>query len=128
MIIDRASRKSLNDANDLPDVSAGVQMFFQNIKIDLVRKHNDDGYVKEKKTCILTQGVRQTFTPRQLEMKPEGQRTWKWSKLHMVPEPRLSLDDILKIRGIKYRVMTSDDHAEYGVISYDLKEDYENED
>lgn len=128
MTIDRANKRNVCDANDLPDVSEGVQMFFQNIKIEVVHKRNDAGYLKEKKSCILTQGVRQTFTPRQLEMKPEGERTWKWSKLHTLPEPKLKLDDIVLIRGIKYRVMVLDDQAEYGFVAYDLKEDYEDED
>lgn len=127
MKIDRANKRNVNDATDLPDVSQGVQMFFQNIKIDLVRKINENGYLKEHKHCILTQGVRQTFTPRQLAMKPEGQRTWKWSRLHMLPEPKLKLDDIANIRGTKYRVMSSVDQSEYGFMEYDLIEDYEHD-
>lgn len=128
MKIHNANQRNVNYANDLPDVSAGVEMFFQSIKMHKVRKHNEDGYLVERKNCILTQGVRQTFTPAQLAMKPEGQRTWRWSKLHILPEPKLNLDDIVEIRGIKYRVMTMDNHAEYGVISYDLVEDYKDED
>lgn len=126
--IDRANKRNTNDANDLPDMSAGVQMFFQNIKIEIVHKRNESGYLKEKTKCILTQGVRQTFTPAQLAMKPEGQRTWKWSKLHTLPEPKLNLDDIVKIRDVSYRVMTRADQSEYGFVEYDLLEGYENED
>jgi hypothetical protein len=128
MKIDRANKRNLTEANDLPDLSTSVQMFFQNIKIDVIRKENNSGYVKEKKLCILTQGVRQTFTPAQLAMKPEGERTWKWSKLHTLPEPKLKLDDIVQIRGIKYRVMVMADQSEYGFEEYDLQEDYINED
>lgn len=128
MKIDRANKWNVNYANDLPDVSEGVQMFFQTIKMHRVTKHNEDGYLVERKHCILTQGVRQTFTLAQLAMKPEGQRTWRWSKLHILPNPKLALDDIVEIRGIHYRVMTMDNHAEYGVISYDLIEDYKDED
>lgn len=125
MKIDRANKRGINHANDLPDVSVGVQMFFQNIKIDLIIKINENGYLKEIKKCILTQGVRQTMTPRQLMMKPEGQRTWKWSRLHMLPNQRLKLDDIVKISEVKYRVMSSVDQSEYGFIEYDIVEDYE---
>lgn len=128
MKIDRGNKRDVNDANDLPDLSMGVQMFFQSIKIEVIRKRNEGGYLKENKKCILTQGVRQTYTPKQLEMKPEGQRTWKWSKLHTLPECKLKLDDIVEIRGVKYRVMDMEDQGEYGFISYDLKEDYEDED
>lgn len=128
MKIDRANKRNIIDTNDLPDLSAAVQAFFQKIKLEVVRKRNDDGYLKEKKHCIITQGVRVTFTARQLEMKPEGERTWKWSKLYTLPYPKLKLDDIVEIRGIKYRVMLLTDQAEYGYVEYDLKEDYEDED
>lgn len=128
MIIDRANKRNITEANDLPDVSSGVQMFFQNIKIDIVRKRNEDGYLKEKKECLLAQGVVQIFTPAQLAMKPEGERTWKWRKLHMTSHPKLKLDDIVEIKGIKYRVMDMEDFSEYGVVSYDLQEDYRHED
>lgn len=127
MKIDRANKRNILEANDLPDLSIGVQMFFQNIKIDIVRKINVDGYLKEKKICILTQGVRQTMTPAQLSMKPEGQRTWRWSKLHTLPDPRLFLDDIANIRGIKYRVMSMENQSEYGFVAYDIVEDYTDE-
>lgn len=128
MKIDSANKRNVNDANNLPDLSGGVQMFFQNIKIDIVKKRNDLGYLKEYKKCILTQGVRQTMTPAKLAIKPEGERTWKWSTLHTLPEPKLELDDIIKIRDVKYRVMSMENQAEYGFVAYELLEDYEDED
>ena len=125
--IDRANKRCIENSNDLPDVSIAVMSFFQNIKIELIRKINDRGYLKEKEETVLTQGVRQTFTSRQLMMKPEGERTWKWSKLHLLAEPCLKLDDIVRIRGTKYRVMASVDQSEYGFMEYDLLEDYKDE-
>lgn len=67
------------------------------------------------------------MTPAQLAMKPEGERTWKWSRLHLLPDPKLELDWIVVIREVKYRVMAVENQAEYGYIAYDLLEDYENE-
>ena len=128
MKIHNANRQGVNEATDLPDVSAGVMTFFQNIKIEIVKKRNDSGYLKEKKYCILTQGVRQAFSPRQLAIKPEGERTWKWSKLHILPVHGLNLDDIILIRDVKYRIMAEVNQAEYGYKEYDLLEDYKDED
>jgi len=127
MKIDRANKRNVNDTTDLPDLSSGVMTFFQSIKIEIVKKRNDSGYLKEKKICILTQGVRQAFTQRQLAIKPEGERSWKWSKLHVLPEPRLNLDDIVLIRDVKYRIMAEMHQSEYGYREYDLLEDYEDE-
>lgn len=124
MKIDRANKKQILESSDLPDVSSGVTMFFQTIKIDLVKKTQVDGYTQEKTKCIVTQGVRQPFNSSQLQIKPEAERTWNWSKLYCLPDVNLELDDIAKIRGIKYRVMAQSDWAEYGYVEYDLCEDY----
>jgi len=119
----------VSESNDLPDMSQGVQMFFQNIVIELIYKQNDHGFLDETPTVIKTQGVRVTQTSRQLAMKPEGERKWKWSTLFMVPDPKRSLkeDDRLKIHGIKYRVMSDTSNLEYGVASFELIEDYDEE-
>lgn len=122
-----ANRGKICDANDLPDMSQGVQMFFQNIIIDLVYKQNDEGFLDETLNQIKTQGVRYSQTPRQLAMKPEGERKWKWSILYLLPDPKLKVDDKIKIHGIKYRVMTAMENQEYGVMSYELIEDYNEE-
>ena len=127
MRIDRATKRSIDESPDLLDMSDGVQMFFQSIKIDIIHKYNEDGYIRDKKKCIITQGVRVTMSPAQLMMRPEGERTWRWSKLFTLPEPRLKLDDIVQVRGVKYRVMSMENNSEYGVMSYDLLEDYQNE-
>lgn len=122
--IDRANKRKVIDLIDLPDVSNGVQMFFQPIKINVVCKTQIDGYTQETTRCITAQGVRQSFSADQLALKPEGERTWRFSKLYCTPDVALKLDDIIYIRGVKYRVMGSADWAEYGFSEFDLVEDY----
>lgn len=127
MRIVSANKMKVYDSNDLPDMSEGVQMFFQNIFIEILHKQNSEGFLQEFAKPVRTQGVRVTQTPQQLAMKPEGQRDWKWSNLFMLPEPKLRVDDIVKIQGTKYRVMQKSDNKEYGVCSYELLEDYNDE-
>lgn len=127
MSIDYAGKRGIHESGDLPDVSEGIQMFFQRIEIFLVRKQNDKGFLQEDLDPISTQGVRMSQTPQQLAMHPEGERDWKWSMLYMVPEPELKVDDIVKIHGVKYRVMQRSRNKEYGCVSYELLEDYDEE-
>lgn len=128
MKIDCANKRNISQSSDLPDMTAGVQMFFQPMKIGPVYKQNKHGYLEEFLNIFKTQGVIQTLNPQQLATKPEGERAWKWRKLHTLPEPKLNVDDIVKIGKTKYRVMDKEDNSQYGVVSYDLQEDYEDED
>lgn len=128
MKIDSAKKRNISESIDLPDLSTGVQMFFQPLIISKIYKQNNKGYLEEFLNTFRTQGVIQTLSVAQLAMKPEGQRTWQWRKLHTVSEPKLKLDDLIVIKKIRYRVMSMEDNNQYGVISYDLQEDYLDED
>jgi hypothetical protein len=127
MRIDSGKKRNISESIALPEVSDGVQYFFQPLVIGKVFKQNKKGYLEEFINTFRTQGVIQTLTPAQLAMKPEGQRTWQWRKLHLLSEPRLKLDDVIIIRKIRYRVMDMEDNSQYGVCSYDLQEDYSSE-
>lgn len=127
MRINCGNKRNISQSSDLPDVSPGIEMFFQPLIISKVYKQNNKGYLEEFLNTFRTQGVIQTLSPAQLAMKPEGQRTWQWRKLHTLSEPRLKLDDIIYIYKIRYRVMDMEDNSQYSVISYDLQEDYSDE-
>ena len=111
-------------SSGLPDVSAGVEHFFQPITVDLVVKTQTDGYTEEEKKRYKTQGTVQPFSAKELKILPEGQRGWKWTMLHCLPGLCLDLDDIVIIRGVRSRVMGSKDFSEYGYKEYHLAEGY----
>lgn len=127
--IDNACKRDIADANDLPDVSAAAATFFQPMKVQVLVKSQVGGYTQEipSPQFVETLGVRQPFSPEQLQQKPEGERSWIWSKLHVVPGLSLKTDDLIYIRGVKYRVMSRSDYAEYGYLEYDLVEDVREE-
>lgn len=122
-----ANKTTVYNAHDLPDMSEGVMSFFQNIIIELIYKQNNEGFLSETPDVIHTQGVRFSQSSRELAMKPEGERKWKWSTLYLLPEPPLKVDDKVRIFGIVYRVMSSTGNTEYNVCSYELIEDYDAE-
>ena len=98
------------------------------MKVLLIRKEQIDGYTDEsEKKCVITEGVRVPFSPAQLAIKPEGERTWRLSKLYCLPNLWVKLDDIIEIREVKYRVIAVTDYSEYGYLEYDLHEDYRHE-
>lgn len=123
-MIPRASKKRLSDLTDLPDVSSGVMLFFQPLKVFLVQKEQVAGYTEEQEICRNTHGVRQPFTAQQLQIKAEGERAWIWHKLHCLPDLILKVDDKVRIQKLSFRVMQRTDYREYGYLEYDLVQDY----
>lgn len=123
-MIPRGSKKRLSDLTDLPDVSGGAMLFFQPIKVFVIQKEQVKGYTQEKEICKQTYGVRQPFTPQQLNIKTEGERAWIWNKLHCLPDLILKNDDKVRIQGIPFRVVSKTDYREYGYLEYDLVQDY----
>lgn len=119
---------SLQEATPfLPNMANGVAMFLQVMKVFVVTKKQVMGYTEEETECVITKAVRVPLNPKQLEIKPEGQRAWSWSQLHTLTDLKIRVDDIVIIRDIRYRVMAINNYAEYGFYDYHLVEDYNNE-
>lgn|SRR5574343_364486 len=108
----------------LPDVSAALLNWFQPITFTKIVKTVVNYKAVETKTNFSFQGVRQPFTPQDLMMKPEGQRSWKWEMIHCYPDLVLIPDEIIYFGLTKYRVMQKLDYKEYGYVQYHITEDY----
>lgn len=108
----------------LPDVSLAMLNWFQKITFIRIVKTVVAHRVVETPTPVTFEGVMQPFSAKQIEMKPEGQRAWKWWKLHAQPSFIVDVDEVVTYKGQNYRVKAQNDYAEYGYLEYDLIEDY----
>lgn len=111
----------------LPNVSGALFGYFRKMIAVKLTKSTDNFDAKEvvADTEAEFMGVKQPFTYRQLLMKPEGQRGWKWFMIHSTPDFVLELDDEFTIDGLEYRVMRQGQYNEYGYVSYEVVEDYQ---
>ena len=108
----------------VPDVSGAMQDYFQNITMSQIVKSVVGFQAVETLTTWSFFGVIQPFTPRQLMLKPEGQRAWTWITLHAEPSVTLQVDDIMIWNGIQTRVMSRQDFTLYGYLLYELCQDW----
>lgn len=110
----------------LPNLSAAVGAWAQKLQFVVVGKRLVDGLVEETYTTKSSRGTRAPLNQQRLEMKPEGQRHWKWEIIHATPSLMLEVDDIIEFgsKRTRYRVMSRNDFAEYGFIEYEIVEDY----
>src|SRR4051812_45508633 len=105
-------------------MSATLQNWFQPMTFTRLVKTVVNYKVVETLTNYDFHGVIQAFSPQQVSMRPEGQRNWKWFKVHADPGLTLEPDEVITYQGVKYRVMSKLDYSLYGHVEYDLIQDF----
>lgn len=111
----------------LPQLSDVVAGWSRPITVKLLSQEMFDGDVVKTETLIDAMGVIQPFTAAQLLLKPEGERTWDWQALHVLPPFDAKLGDRVEIFGTRYRIMSRKDYMLYGYLKYELVEDFTND-
>jgi len=124
-MIFNASNAPLNTLHlNLPNLGLTIVGWFQDVVIGIITKTVVNGRCVETVLEITTKGVKQPFTAEQLAILPEGERSWKWYMLHCQASLALNTDDVITIRGTRYRVMSRLGYDEYGFLQYELVDDY----
>ncbi len=108
----------------LPNMQNTLTDWFQRMTFTVITKAviNFQDVETEVETTAL--GVRQPFSARQLMMKPEGQRSWRWETIHADQSLILTVDDVVVFDSIRYRVMQIMQWKEYGYVEYHICQDY----
>lgn len=121
---------SNSTAAGLPDVSGALSNYFQQMLFGIITKTTVNFQLVETMEDVYFMGVWQPFSPEQLMMKPEGQRSWSWFTAHTQTCLFLKTDDLINYApdcttGTKrFRVMARLDYSKYGYYEYHLVEDY----
>lgn len=108
----------------LPDLHGPILDYFQDLSFTEIVKEIVNFNLVETTVTTNFRGVRQPLTPQQLKMKPEGQRKWKWEMIHALPNLVLDIDDQIWFQGEPFRVSSKMDYAQYGFVTYDICQDY----
>jgi hypothetical protein len=106
----------------LPDVSGAMKNWFQTMTFTTIVKEIVNFEVVETKTDIIFEGVIQPFSKQDLQMKPEGQRAWKWYTLHTTTALELDPDEEIEYLGVTYRIKAKGIYRAYGYYEYELVE------
>lgn len=123
--IPNGSNKPLNfQQGTVPDVSGALKDYFQTITFSQVTKTVVGFQLDEAASPIVFQGIIQPFSPRQLMLRPEGQRAWTWFDLYADPVLTLQVDDVVIWLGKQTRVMARKDYALYNYVNYQLVQDW----
>lgn len=123
--INNAADRLLNvSAGAIPNVIGALYSYFQPMTFVPIQKTVSGFQLVESARPIELMGVIQPFTPRQLALKPEGERAWTWWKLNCEPSVILQVDSCIQYLGQQYRVASRKDFRIYGYIEFDLVQDW----
>jgi hypothetical protein len=92
--------------------------------VRLLKKIVNHENVNER-TEFTCQGMIQPFSKRDLLIKPEGQRAWKWWMLHISSSIETPPGAEFEIAGVTYKVMGELPYFRNGFYEYELVQGYE---
>lgn len=118
------TRGVYDTATPVPSMAQTIIGWFRPLTLTRVVKQVVDHEIKEVRTELRCLGMIQPFGPRELKIKPEGQRAWNWQMLHCTPEVALKDDEEFTVKGTRYRVMSQLAYQDYGYRQYELVQDY----
>jgi hypothetical protein len=106
----------------LPNLSGAVMAWVQPFSVDRITKTITNYQAVETKTTMTFKGIVAPLKQTDLELKPEGQRQWRWLEIHSTTDLNFALDDQLIWRTVTYRIMAAQNWADYGYYRYELAE------
>lgn len=98
------------------------------VPLTLIRITQDviEGELSTSETQISFMGVWQPLRNEQLELKPEGQRSWEWIWIHAKSSSlNLETGDKVIFQDRRYKIETKKDYGLNGFVEYELCRDYE---
>lgn len=112
-------------ASGMPQVDSAIDGWEISFIVKRIRQVRIDGEIKNRSTFDKISGCLQPLQPKQLMLKPEGQREWKWYQLHVKKQyASVPNGTIIKINNTEYKVMASKDYTLNGYIEYHLLQDF----
>ena len=122
-----AGKKNLTYTNTAPQANYTVQGWSQPMLmlINSVRIKEGDAITVSRE--FKTQGFLTPEKGQKLELKWEGERSWRHHHLYCITDPQLNTNDQVIIQNIPYRVLHKWNWGQFGYVKYMLKEDYTSE-
>lgn len=118
--------KTLSQYSGMPQMNAAFAGWMSKITIIVITQVIVDGFPVDTEEKVFFQGVVQPLSPRQIELKPEGERSWTWLQIHCLAGS-LNLEPNNKIifNGKRYKIMANNDYSLDNYMEYHAILDYQ---
>ena len=118
--------KSLNQISGMPKMGAAFRGWMATVTLKKIIQTVVNGLVTDTDTLIRFKGVVQPLDPEQINLKPEGQRSFEWLQIDCFSGPQnLTTNDRIIYNSTPYKIMGVFDYSQNGYIEYHAVRDYE---
>lgn len=118
--------KPLNEMSGMPQVGGALSGWQMPIMLAKITEAVVEGFTQLSETVVKFKGVIQPLSPKQIELKPEGQRAFEWLQIHCnLGQLQLSTGDRIRYNGKLYKLMADNDWNLNGYLEYHVIRDYE---
>ena len=124
-IANGANRPLFYPGGTVPGMETALEDWYQNIVFIPIVKTVSGFQVVETTSPINFRGMIQPFTPRELQLRPEGERSWSFFKVFAQVSLVLKTDDIILWLNKPTRVMAKTDWSLYSYVEYAVCQDWE---
>lgn len=117
----------LNQVTGMPQMRAAFAGWTSPMVFNrIVQTVQASGFVTSAESIVNVRGVWQPFSAEDIQLKPEGQRSWAWFMLHIEGNSSpFATNDRLEFNGVRYKVMLKKDYSLNNYTQYELIADYQ---
>lgn len=113
-------------ANGMPQVDDVLEGWMVSFIANFMQQVRIDGEFIERSTFVKMEGVLQPLKTEDINLKPEGQRNWKWYQLHVpIKYRQIPVGKVVVIGDTDYKIMASKDYTLNSYVEYHIIKDYE---
>lgn len=117
---------TLSQISGMPQMGSAFMGWGSPVVLKKIVQTIVDGLVISTETDISYKAVIQPLATEQIQLKPEGQRSWQWLQIHCVSgENNLKTNDLVSYNGTSYKIMAVRDYSLNNFIEYHAIADYE---
>lgn len=120
--------RNLNAISGMPQMNAAFSNWDVALLLVHITQQIIDGFVRDIPHEIPFHGVVQPLSPKQIALKPEGERAWTWLQVHVQASSpvKLTPNDRFLYNCVAYKVMARLDYTADNYIEYHAVQDYQN--
>lgn len=119
--------RNLGQISGAPQISAAFGNWGVSLLLVRITQQIVDGFVRDISQEIPFHGVVQPLSPKQLMLKPEGERAWTWLQIHVQASSpvKLTPNDRIMYNCRKYKIMARLDYSANNYVEYHAVEDFQ---
>ncbi len=111
----------------MPQIRAALGGWTRRMTLVKICQDVENGLVIDVEKPFTFRGTIQPLSPREINLKPEGQRSWEWLQIHCLTNDAsvLKPNDRVYINKQLYKIMGQNDYSLNGYIEYHAIKDYQ---